>query len=46
LERDRLASDLSRTTQELEEKSGLSERQALLIAELEEHVEKLQVMNA
>lgn len=42
LERDRLSSELGRVSHELEEKTSLSERQGVLIAELEEHVEKLQ----
>ena len=42
LERDRLVSQLDRASQDLIEKTSLSERQATLIVELEEHVEKLQ----
>jgi hypothetical protein len=42
LERDRLASQLDRANQDLIEKTSLAERQATLIVELEEHVEKLQ----
>ena len=46
LERDRLTSELDRVKHELSEKTTLTDRQASLIIELEEHVEKLQQMTA
>ncbi len=45
MDRDRAASDLARTKAELREKATEAERQSGLVAQLEEHVEKLQELS-